>query len=100
MSSRNARLDKERLDAAKDLYACLMMLKKLIKKGTLKNENEAIQAGKDFLEKNSSIKIEYIAWRNTNDLLPVLNNLNENSALLIAAWVAEVRLIDNLIVGC
>jgi pantoate--beta-alanine ligase len=99
MSSRNTRLDNESLDAAKDLHACLLMLKTNIKNGTLKNENEAIQAGKVFLQKNSHIKIEYIAWRKTNDLLPVLNGIAENSALLIAAWVAGVRLIDNLIVG-
>lgn len=98
MSSRNSRLNKEDLEVAKDLYACLLMLKKQIKKGALKNEEEAVLTGKNFLEKNTSVKIEYIAWRYTNDLSPVRNDMHEKSALLIAAWVGGVRLIDNLMI--
>jgi hypothetical protein len=75
-------------------YQSLLMASELLKKG------EQIIAVKDkvrqMCEAKPNVKLEYIEWVDTKNLKPVQNVL-DGSVLLIAGYVGEVRLIDNLL---
>ena len=94
MSSRNQRLNETEKENATVFYQSLLMASELLKKG------EQIIAVKDkvrqMCEANPNVKLEYIEWVDTKNLKPVQNVL-AGSVLLIAGYVGEVRLIDNLL---
>ncbi len=94
MSSRNQRLNETEKDDATVFHQSLLMASELLKKG------EQIIAVKDkvrqMCEAKPNVKLEYIEWVDTKNLKPVQNVLT-GSVLLIAGYVGEVRLIDNLL---
>jgi pantoate--beta-alanine ligase len=94
MSSRNQRLNENEKASATVFYQSLLMASELLKKG------EQIIAVKDkvrqMCEAKPNVKLEYIEWVDTKNLKPVQNVL-DGSVLLIAGYVGEVRLIDNLL---
>jgi pantoate--beta-alanine ligase len=94
MSSRNQRLNESEKANATVFYQSLLMASELLKKG------EQIIAVKDkvrqMCEATPNVKLEYIEWVDTENLKPVQNVLS-GSVLLIAGYVGEVRLIDNLL---
>jgi pantoate--beta-alanine ligase len=94
MSSRNQRLNENEKASATVFYQSLLMASELLKKG------EQIIAVKDkvrqMCEAKPNVKLEYIEWVDTKNLKPVQNVL-AGSVLLIAGYVGEVRLIDNLL---
>ena len=94
MSSRNARLNKtERLNAAK-IFESLKYIGEEIKPGNL--ENLKISATK-FLTKNG-YKVDYIEIADAQTL-ELVNNWDGEKKLvaLVAAYLNDVRLIDNVI---
>jgi pantoate--beta-alanine ligase len=55
---------------------------------------------KEYLSPYKSIRLEYFEIANSQTLQPLDNIGNqENIALCIAAFVGEVRLIDNLVIS-
>jgi pantoate--beta-alanine ligase len=94
MSSRNQRLNESEKEKATVFYQSLLVASELLKKG------EQIIAVKDkvrqMCEAKPNVKLEYIEWVDTKNLKPVQNVL-AGSVLLIAGYVGEVRLIDNLL---
>ncbi|MFN7791099.1 MAG: 4-phosphopantoate--beta-alanine ligase, partial [Cyclobacteriaceae bacterium] len=94
MSSRNQRLNENEKEKATVFYQSLLVASELLKKG------EQIIAVKDkvrqMCEAKPNVKLEYIEWVDTKNLKPVQNVL-AGSVLLIAGYVGEVRLIDNLL---
>ena len=82
------------------LFACEII--KSLKKGFekiisgQKNSEEIINFIRDYLSSFDSIKIEYISIRNPYDF-EIINEIKEEFVILIAAFVGEVRLIDNVI---
>lgn len=93
MSSRNQRLSKnQRENIAPLIFQELNNLKDLI------NDNHdsktVINTSKEFLLQNGFSKIDYLEILN-NDLTPYKKNQKE-SRLFIAAFLDEVRLIDNI----
>ncbi|MCA4895486.1 MAG: pantoate--beta-alanine ligase [Cytophagales bacterium] len=94
MSSRNQRLNETEKENATVFYQSLLVASELLKKG------EQIIAVKDkvrqMCEAKPNVKLEYIEWVDTKNLKPVQNVL-AGSVLLIAGYVGEVRLIDNLL---
>ncbi len=94
MSSRNQRLNESEKANATVFYQSLLVASELLKKG------EQIIAVKDkvrqMCEAKPNVKLEYIEWVDTKNLKPVQNVL-DGSVLLIAGYVGEVRLIDNLL---
>ena len=95
MSSRNMRLSKEERALAPILFQTLMEVKKSIPKKSIS------QLKDEVLKKTSmaGVKVDYIELANRENLqiLPEYNN-NIPSIILIAAYVGEVRLIDNMFV--
>ncbi len=94
MSSRNQRLNESEKANATVFYQSLLMASELLKKGeqfiTVKSKV------KQMCEATPNVKLEYIEWVDTKNLKPVQHVL-DRSVLLIAGYVGDVRLIDNLL---
>lgn len=94
MSSRNARLNTEERKIAVEISKMLFWAKKNFNALT---NNDILTKIKEHLNSFELIKIEYVELRNSVDLNPISNSDKSNIVLLIAAFVGEIRLIDNLI---
>ncbi len=93
MSSRNLRLSENELKLAPEIYKALLLAKNLAYK---KSINEVKQAVIDHLSQFPDFKIEYVEIVNA-DTLKTINDWNEGkSIILIATWLGDVRLIDNM----
>lgn len=94
MSSRNLRLSVQQLTKAAKLYESLQMISHTIRQGNLDSlRNNAV---KDLNEQG--FKVDYLEIANAATL-QIINDWNgtEPFIILIAAFLNEVRLIDNLL---
>lgn len=95
MSSRNMRLDKDERAKAVTIYQCLKQIKQELKEGSLQ------QLKKEALNKLTAagFKPDYVEIADAGNIQPV-NNWDGKQQLvaLIAAYLNEVRLIDNMII--
>ena len=95
MSSRNQRLNAEEKERATVFYRSLLLAKDLLKKGeSIIPVREKV---KQLCESEPAVRLEYFEWVDTVNLKPA-ENVSSQTILLIAGYVGEVRLIDNLIV--
>jgi pantoate--beta-alanine ligase len=96
MSSRNMRLTTEQRALAPVIYECLLFIKENIKKGTLK---ELKQAAVTKLAENG-FKVDYaeIADKDTLEIIDEWDGKQPLTAL-IAAFLGDVRLIDNMVLS-
>ncbi|MBS1680993.1 MAG: pantoate--beta-alanine ligase [Bacteroidetes bacterium] len=94
MSSRNSRLNSKQRTDAVVFYRALTEARKLLKAG------ESISSAKETVakicERVESVKLEYFELAECNNLKAV-ENVTDNTVLLIAGFVGETRLIDNLL---
>jgi pantoate--beta-alanine ligase len=95
MSSRNQRLSPEDRLKANLIYQVLQQSKTQLGKGDLSQ----IKSEAEQLLQQQNIRLEYLELAN-RDTLEILTNFNPSvpSILLMAAYVGEIRLIDNLFV--
>ena len=91
LSSRNVRISPQHLAAAKSLSRALRAGKK--RGGSRDQVIEAARA-----ELDAEVRLEYLELVDSTSL-EVLNQVQPGARLIIAAWVGEVRLIDNLLIG-
>jgi len=96
MSSRNRRLSEFIRPKAATIYQCLVSIES-------KQSNSHFETvKKECIEllKEKGFAPEYVALANANDLT-LLNDYQPNTptVALIAAWLGDVRLIDNLIIS-
>jgi pantoate--beta-alanine ligase len=96
LSSRNTRLTVEERAVAPRLYEALLLGKDLFEKG---EHLQAIQRKvQSFLSQHKTIKLEYFEIADGETLKPLnLDSQAKTIALCIAAFVGDVRLIDNLL---
>lgn len=96
MSSRNMRLNKDDRIKAVAIYQCLNHLKENIKPGNLQYLKEmAVKK----LEQNG-FKPDYISIADAYSLEEIVNwDGHQKPVALIAAFLNEVRLIDNMVLG-
>jgi pantoate--beta-alanine ligase len=96
MSSRNMRINKEQRAKATALYETLIHLKQNICNGSLRDlKKEAI----DFLQKKG-FKTDYVEIANAKTLKPINEwDVRTNILGLVAAYLDEVRLIDNMMLN-
>ncbi|MBS1743693.1 MAG: pantoate--beta-alanine ligase [Bacteroidetes bacterium] len=96
MSSRNTRLSKAEREQAVKIYETLTFMKAELKKGSL---TETEQKATDFLTANG-FKVDYASYANANTL-ELISNWNGTTpiVILIAAYLDEVRLIDNFVLN-
>lgn len=94
LSSRNARLTEENLQAAPFIYATLQEARKL------KIEGNTVQEVNSFVEKafaNSPFELEYFQLAEEENLQPIYEFSNtEKIRAFVVAYAGGVRLIDNL----
>lgn len=96
MSSRNMRLNNEERKKAVDIYNTLSFIKKNIKTGKLA---EIKQKALSMLESNG-FKVDYIEITDAQDLEKVNEwNGKQKIVVLAAAYLNDVRLIDNMLLN-
>jgi pantoate--beta-alanine ligase len=97
MSSRNQRLNPTQRQVAKAIPEALDMAKDMIL--NQKKSIEQVKSMVDDLLKKASIQLEYFEIVDAESLLPITSISTEFPiALCIAAFVGEVRLIDNMLI--
>ncbi len=94
MSSRNVRLTKSQRTIAPEIFKTLHFVRRQQRKESIQ---ELEQHAKDKLEALSEIDVEYLSIVDESTLLPV-SSWEEagNLRVFVAAFLGEVRLIDNL----
>jgi len=97
MSSRNRRLTEKQREIAPQLYKALQLAEKMVK------ENARVEAIKsavtDSLAQFPEIRLEYFEISDANTLQPISEpGVGQEIALCIAAFLGEIRLIDNIVV--
>jgi len=94
MSSRNKRLSPDERNNAALISKVLFRGKEMAGKKSVQNLKEWM---KNQLNKNPYINVEYIEIANENNLQPIQSWKDaENIRAFAAAWVGNVRLIDNV----
>jgi len=95
MSSRNMRLNNEGRKNATTIYKALQYIKQNIEKNSFE---ELTQHAKKMILNNRFDKVDYIQICDAKTLLPVENfDAGEKLIVLVAAYIDDVRLIDNLV---
>lgn len=93
MSSRNSRLSEAQRQVAPLLHSTLEKIAEVIRLGGT-NFRKIEEKGHELLEK-SGFRVDYLEICRQSDLQPALEN-DEQLIVLGAAWLGEVRLIDNM----
>lgn len=94
MSSRNLRLSVQQKQEAGAIYATLLLINQKIKPGLL---DKLKKDGEKYLIKNN-IRPDYVEIADAADLKQVTEwNGRDKLVAVIAAFVGEVRLIDNML---
>lgn len=95
MSSRNKRLNEIEIENATAIFKALMYIQKNISSAPI---NTLKQNAENILKENGFEKIDYVTICNAKTLMPIttFNNTITHVAL-IAAFLGDVRLIDNLL---
>jgi pantoate--beta-alanine ligase len=96
MSSRNRRLSPEHRAIAPKLYEALQLAQTHL---TDEEPEQVKLLVEKFLEDYPLIKLEYIEVADAQSLEPLINlREQKQAAVCIAAWLGDVRLIDNVLV--
>jgi len=97
LSSRNERLSNKQKILARSLYSTLIQAKNSIKNGV--SIEKVINEAKQYLANSTDIELEYLEIVDFETLQNIsMPNEGDRLALCVAANVAGVRLIDNIII--
>ena len=96
LSSRNIKLNPDERNIATEINKSLIMGVEKILSGE-KNSKNIIEYIRIYLSSFNLIKIEYVSIRNPKTF-EVINKINKEFVILIAAYVGNIRLIDNIII--
>jgi pantoate--beta-alanine ligase len=96
MSSRNMRLNADERKTALTIYNSILFIKNNFHPGNTEEiKNKAVS-----LLKEKGFKIDYVAIARAKNLNPISNwDGNEKAVALVAAYLNEVRLIDNMLLN-
>jgi len=96
MSSRNVRLSAEQRKKAIIFYDSLKETRELLEKGN--SMQNVLKVIINKFENSNEVRLEYLELADVSNLSPQENVSDKiNAILLIAGYVGEVRLIDNLL---
>jgi pantoate--beta-alanine ligase len=96
MSSRNQRLTKEGRKSAAVLYRALKLGKSIVDLG--KNEaGKVLDEMRNVVENERNVRLQYLEAVDAETLLPV-EEIKPGTLLALAAYLDNVRLIDNIVV--
>lgn len=96
MSSRNQRLNEEQKDQATAIYKMLMHIQATNK--SLSPEI-LVKHATNYLLSNGFTKVDYVTIADCNTLKPAIDYWPSKAVALVAAFIGEVRLIDNMIIN-
>ena len=96
MSSRNIRLNADERKTALIIYQSLVFLKNNFNKFPL---NQLLAKAKKLYDGEDLLKLEYLKICNIQTLKEIKEKNNEGCIALIACFVGETRLIDNMILS-
>ena len=95
MSSRNIRLSEEQRTHALGLSKALFYIKSNYK---LCSNEQLIEHVSQLLREIPELKLEYVSIASQAQLEPLTSSETHEAAVaLVAAWVGNVRLIDNIL---
>ena len=97
MSSRNAYLDSEERKVAPLLYKTLQQAAVIIQNNPQQNLEVLSENLAGQLNADPQIKIDYLSFVDAESLQPV-SQFNGNVCLMVAAFIGNTRLIDNLLI--
>jgi pantoate--beta-alanine ligase len=98
MSSRNQRLTPEQRRIAPALYEALCEADRLVRGGS-RLSAEIRQGALNLLSRNPALRIEYLEVVDPATFRPV-ERVADDVRITAAAWLGDVRLIDNILVRC
>lgn len=92
MSSRNQRLSSEEREIAPIIYKTLQIAKEILKEKGISNSKEYVF---NTFAPIKQFRIEYFEWVNADDF-EICTSIQKNMFGLVAVWLGNVRLIDNI----
>jgi pantoate--beta-alanine ligase len=95
LSSRNKKLPGDSRRAAQAIPRALDAALEVVRNGQ-RQADKIVAAARKILDSADSVRIDYVAVVDPVKLLPI-EQLDREAVLLVAAYVGEVRLIDNAI---
>ena len=96
LSSRNVRLSDEQRQLAPNIFRVLTTVRREILAGM--KPSEAASVGRDLLESVSGCRVEYLEVCDATYLRPAVD-FTQPVVIAVAAWLGDVRLIDNIAVS-
>lgn len=96
MSSRNRRLGVEERKRANEIYKTLVWIRDNLMNATLDELREEAHQNLDAV---AGMKVEYLRFADLHDLQPVqsIEQKTKGVGVFVAAWLGDVRLIDNMV---
>lgn len=96
-SSRNFRLDKTQLKEAELIYKALITSKSMFPKNSIETIEKEVE---QMFAKHPTFELEYFSIVKEEDLVPTkTKEIKEKYRAFIAAFLGEVRLIDNMAIN-
>jgi len=96
-SSRNFRLNSDELKEAELIYKALSKAKRMFESNSIETIEHEV---KTMFKQHPSLELEYFNIVKTKDLIPTQHKeTGENYRAFIAAYLSEVRLIDNMAIN-
>jgi pantoate--beta-alanine ligase len=94
MSSRNEYLNKSQKQLSSEIYKAIEKAATMVRAGV--NSFDEIEKNSSDLLEELGLKVEYFSIRRRQDLKLVTDTTDKSLIILVAAWIGDTRLIDNL----
>ena len=94
MSSRNGYLSESQKKLSSEIYKAIEKAATMMRAGS--NSFEKIEKNSSDLLEELGFKVEYFSIRRRQDLKLVTDTIDKSLIILVAAWIGDTRLIDNL----
>jgi len=94
MSSRNSYLNASQKQLSSEIYKAIVKAATMVRTGADSLDN--IEKNSACLLEELGFKVEYFSIRRTQDLKLVNDSIDKSLIILVAAWIGDTRLIDNL----
>jgi pantoate--beta-alanine ligase len=96
LSSRNRYLSTGQRQEALAIYQALKFAKEMVERGELRSDRLVAEAT-HILSQKRRVRVIYVAIVDRNTMEPMREVVSGRTLIAIAAWVDEVRLIDNMV---
>ena len=94
MSSRNSYLNESEKQLSSEIYKAIEKAATMVRSGA--DSLDDIEKNSAYLLEELGFKVEYFSIRRRQDLKLVNDSIDKNLIILVAAWIGDTRLIDNL----